>query len=80
MGSKSQTRLRDFHFDFVRERQIPYVITHIWDLKSEYKQMNVTKQEQTDRCGGQTSGDQGENGSGEGPARGRGLREMNNWV
>ena len=59
-----------------RERQIPYAITYMWNLK--HKQMNITKQIHRHRE--QTSGNQQGEGRGVGQDRGRGLRGTNYYV
>ena len=49
---------RDYHTKSHRERQIPYDITYMWNLKTT--QMNISmKQKQTHRYREQTCGCQG---------------------
>ena len=56
------------------ERQILYVITYIWNLKT-IKQINIAKEEQTHRE--QTNSYQGERDQEKGQNTGRELRGVN---
>ena len=73
-------RLRDYHTKrskSERERQIPYDITYMWNLKND---TNLSmKQKQTQRCREWTCGCQG-CGAGEGWIASLGLADANHYI